>query len=137
LELHSLTCWYVKSFLLGIRPLFRIAIWTDAVLSSWRSLNFSPLRFLDVHLTSISSFTPRRVSFIPGCHLPASCRSQLKRHRSRDCRELQNVMDRAYPFSQWKTWKMVLLILRNFSSRLHRLPTSYEHYEQVFSRAFL
>lgn len=96
-----LACWYVKSFLLGIRLLFRITTWT--VLSSWCSLNFSPLRFLDVHLASIFSFTPRRVSFILGCHLPVPCRSQLKRHRSHDCRESQNVMDRAYPFSQWKT----------------------------------
>lgn len=127
---------HVKSFHLGISSLFRIATWTDAALSLRRSLNFSPFRILSVHFASISSFTPRRVSFIPGCHLLAPSHSQLKSHTS--C-ELQNVTARAH-LSQWKTWKMVLLILRNFSSKLHRLPMSTRSHNaasNIFSRAFL
>lgn len=118
-----------------ISPWDSTATWTDAAVAV--SLNFSLLRFLR-RSPRIDLLVHASMRFVhPGdATYPVPSHSQL----NATSRELQNVTVRAHS-SQWKTWKMVLLILRNFSSRLYRLPTSTRSQchrcEQSFSLALL
>lgn len=118
-----------------------MATWTNAALSSWRSLNFFsasvPAAFTSHRFprSRLDAFRSSRDATYPG-----SISLTVERHEPHTSRELQNVTVRAHTPPNGKLEKWSCLYCGNFSSRLYRLPTSTRSHNassNVFTRVFV